>query len=94
VGRLRVPEEIAQGSFAASSSAWFGLFVPSATPKDIVDRLNREVRRIVTQPDVKAQLADFGADSRDWTPRQLVEFTDSEVKKWAMVTEVSGAKVE
>jgi len=74
--------------------SWFGLFLPSGTSKEIVDRLNREVRRIVMQPDVKAHLAQLGADPRDWSPQQIAEFANSEVKKWAKVIQVSGAKVE
>src|SRR5690606_25923122 len=47
------------------AETWFGLFMPAATPKAIVERLNREVRLIVVQPDIKAKLMEFGCELRD-----------------------------
>jgi tripartite-type tricarboxylate transporter receptor subunit TctC len=76
------------------AETWFGLFMPAATPKAIVERLNREVRLIVVQPEVKAQLEEFGCELRDLSPEQLQAFTASEVSKWARVIAVSGAKLE
>jgi tripartite-type tricarboxylate transporter receptor subunit TctC len=78
----------------AQAETWFGLFMPAATPKEIVERLNREVRQIVQQPDVKSKLIEFGCDVRDMNVQQLQRFTEGEVKKWAHVIEVSGAKLE
>jgi tripartite-type tricarboxylate transporter receptor subunit TctC len=79
---------------AVETTSWFGLFVPAGTPGDIVERLNREVRRIVVQPEVKAQLTQLGAESRDWSVAQLQDYTRAEVEKWAKVIQVSGAKVD
>ncbi len=76
------------------AETWFGLFIPAGTPRDIVERLNREVRQIVQQPDVRAKLIEFGCDLRDMDVAQLQQFTEFEVKKWAHVIEVSGAKVD
>ncbi|RYE40609.1 MAG: tripartite tricarboxylate transporter substrate binding protein [Hyphomicrobiales bacterium] len=76
------------------AETWFGLFMPAATPRDIVERLNREARLIVQQPDVKAKLMEFGCDLRDMDTVQLQAFTASEVRKWARVIEVSGAKLD
>lgn len=68
--------------------------MPAATPADIVTRLNREVRRIVAEPETRAKLLEMGAVPEDWDHAQLVAFTDAEVKKWAKVIQVSGAKVD
>jgi tripartite-type tricarboxylate transporter receptor subunit TctC len=76
------------------TTSWFGLFVASGTPPEIVERLNRESRRIVTQPDVRSQLEQLGADPRDWSPQQLADYTRAEVEKWARVIQVSGARVD
>lgn len=76
------------------AETWFGLFLPAGTPKDVVERLNREVRQIVLQPDVRAKLVEFGCELRDMDVAQLQRFTESEVKKWAHVIEVSGAKLD
>jgi tripartite-type tricarboxylate transporter receptor subunit TctC len=73
---------------------WFGLFMPSATPRPVVERLNREVRQIVMQPDVKAKLAEFGCDLRDMDVAQVQQYTASEVKKWAHVIQASNIKLD
>ncbi|WP_326535701.1 Bug family tripartite tricarboxylate transporter substrate binding protein [Pseudorhodoferax sp.] len=79
---------------AVEAETWFGLFVPAGTPPAVVERLNREVRGIVVQPEVKARLTEFGAELRDWDAAQVQAFTASEVRKWARVVEASGAKVD
>jgi len=76
------------------TTSWFGLFVATGTPPEIVDRLNREARKIVMQPDVREKLSQLGAEPRDWSTQQLVDYTRSEVDKWAKVIEVSGARVD
>lgn len=76
------------------AETWFALFMPAATPREIVERLNHEVRLIVVQPDVKAKLLEFGCELRDLSTAQLQAFTEAEVKKWARVIQVSGAKLE
>jgi tripartite-type tricarboxylate transporter receptor subunit TctC len=76
------------------AETWFALFMPAATPKELVERLNREVRQIVVQPDVRAKLVEFGCDLRDMSVPQLQGFTDGEVKKWAHVIDVAGIKLD
>lgn len=76
------------------AETWFGLFMPAGTPRPIVERLNREVRQIVVQPDVQAKLVEFGCVLRDMDVAELQRFTEAEVKKWAHVITVSGAKVD
>jgi tripartite-type tricarboxylate transporter receptor subunit TctC len=50
---------------------WQALFAPRGTPKEIVDRLNAEINRILTDPDIKQKLLDQGADV---TPISVAEF--------------------
>lgn len=76
------------------AETWFGLFLPAATPAAVVERLNREVRQIVTQPDVRAKLLEFGCDLRDMDLPTLQRFTEGEVRKWAQVIEVGGIKLD
>jgi tripartite-type tricarboxylate transporter receptor subunit TctC len=76
------------------AETWFGLFIPAGTPKDVVERLNREVRKIVVQPDVRAKLVEFGCDLRDMDVAQLQRYTASEVAKWAHVIEVGNIKLD
>jgi tripartite-type tricarboxylate transporter receptor subunit TctC len=68
-----------------ASSAWFGLVAPAATPKDVVARLSAETARILQIPDVKARLADLGAEPIGSTPEQFAAHIKAEIEKWAKV---------
>ncbi len=71
---------------------WYGLFAPASTPRAIVDKLNREVARILTLPDVKQRFAALGAEPGSGTPQQFGAFVDAEIAKWSKVVADSGAK--
>ncbi|HUQ74640.1 MAG TPA: tripartite tricarboxylate transporter substrate binding protein [Burkholderiales bacterium] len=73
---------------------WNGLLAPAATPRDIVSRVHTDVIRILRMPDVRDQLTAQGADIVGNTPEQFAAWIRVEVKKWAEVIRVSGAKVD
>jgi tripartite-type tricarboxylate transporter receptor subunit TctC len=76
------------------ASAWFGLFAPTGTPADIVDRIHGEVARIVTLPDIRKQYANLGLAPVSNTPAEYSAFVSREVAKWAKVVKASGAKAD
>jgi tripartite-type tricarboxylate transporter receptor subunit TctC len=49
---------------------WNGIFAPAKTPKDIIDRLNKEVISAVRHPDVMKRLSDLGAEAVGSTPAE------------------------
>jgi tripartite-type tricarboxylate transporter receptor subunit TctC len=71
---------------------WYGLFAPAGTPPEIVEKLSREVARIVQLPDVKQRFATLGAEPVGNTPQQFKAFLDEEIAKWTKVIDQSGAK--
>jgi tripartite-type tricarboxylate transporter receptor subunit TctC len=73
---------------------WYGLFAPAGTPRAIVDKLNREVVRILQLPDVRQRFATLGAEPVGDTPAQFGAFVESEIAKWSKVVADSGAKAE
>lgn len=73
---------------------WYGLFAPAGTPKDIVDKISREVVRTVQMPDVKKRFASLGADAAGNTPEQFASFIDAEIAKWDKVVKESGTKID
>ena len=75
-------------------STWFGMFAPSATPKDIIGRLNGEVRKIVQLPDVRAQLISQGADPIGSTPEEFKAYIQSELVKWEKAVKAIGVRIE
>ena len=73
---------------------WIGLMAPAATPKPIIDRLNREVQKILAMPDVKAAWGKQGATTMHMTPAEFDKFLREDIEKWAKVVKISGAKVD
>jgi tripartite-type tricarboxylate transporter receptor subunit TctC len=73
---------------------WYGLFVRAGTPREIVNRLNTEVRRIVGTPQVRESLAAQGSNPVTGTPDELASHVKAELAKWATVVKASGAKID
>jgi tripartite-type tricarboxylate transporter receptor subunit TctC len=76
------------------ATSWHGVFVPAATPRPIVDKINAEVRRIFELPEVKARLVEIGAVPSPMTPDEFSAFIKAERDKWQDVVKTSGAKIE
>ena len=74
--------------------SWQGLFVPAGTPPAIVQKLNAEVRRIFTLPDVREKLVALGTEVATTTPEEFVAFIRDEIAKWEKVVKASGARVD
>lgn len=75
-------------------SAWYGVFAPAGTPKDIVAKLNAEIVKILQVPTVSKHLSEIGAEPVGSTPEQFRDFVTSEVAKWRKVVRDSGMAVE
>lgn len=65
--------------------AWYGVFAPSRTPRDIVAKLNQEINRILTLSDVKERLAGLGAQPVGGSPEDFRRFQESEMQRWGKV---------
>jgi tripartite-type tricarboxylate transporter receptor subunit TctC len=73
---------------------WNALFAPAGTPPEAVKKLNEEANKAVTDPAVKAKLAEFSATVVASTPEELGKFVVAEIAKWAPIVKASGAKVD
>ena len=73
---------------------WQGVFAPRATPRDVVVRLNAEINRIITQPEITAKLRDDGADVTPLRVDQFSAFVKAESEKYLKIIEQSGVKPE
>jgi tripartite-type tricarboxylate transporter receptor subunit TctC len=65
--------------------SWNGLAAPAGTPKPIIDKLNREVNKILSMPEVRKQLQSLGGDPIGGTPEEFARFVDKEIKQWGAV---------
>jgi tripartite-type tricarboxylate transporter receptor subunit TctC len=75
-------------------SLWQGIFAPRATPKDVVARLNAEINKVITQPDIAAKLKDDGAVATPMTVAQFTSFVKAESDKYLEIIKQSGVKPE
>jgi tripartite-type tricarboxylate transporter receptor subunit TctC len=75
-------------------SLWQGVFAPRATPKEVVARLNAELNRIVTQPEIRERLRNEGADVIPLAVDQFAAFVKSESEKYLNIIKQSGVKPE
>lgn len=74
--------------------AWYGVAAPGGTPKDIVNRLNREIARALALPDVRERLASLGIDPAPSSPEQFAAFIAKDIANYARVVKMTGAKGE
>jgi tripartite-type tricarboxylate transporter receptor subunit TctC len=73
-------------------SAWYGIGAPKNTPAAIVDRLNAEINAGLTDPKLKARLADLGSSAFVVSPADFGKFIANETEKWAKVVKFAHIK--
>jgi tripartite-type tricarboxylate transporter receptor subunit TctC len=72
----------------------YGLLAPAGTPREIVDRLGVELRKLVDLPEVQKQIHNEGGDPLTSTPAEYAADIDKEEKKWGGLVKKLGLKVE
>ena len=80
------------GVSSYSAYAWIGLVVPSATPKDIVAKLNKEIAAILNLPEIRARLENDGSGIVASTPEAFGAHIRAELVKWEKVVRSAGIK--
>ena len=76
------------------ATSWFGLLAPAGTSTDIVNRIQQEVAKAIATAAVKEKLLAQGAIGSGNTSQEFAHLIDTEIRKWAAVVKVSGAKVD
>jgi tripartite-type tricarboxylate transporter receptor subunit TctC len=74
--------------------AWGGIVGPAHLPREIVTRLNAEIRAALASPAVRERFKALGAETDPSTPEEFRELARRETAKWAQVVKFSGAKVD
>ena len=92
--RLAGPALIAETVPGIEFSSWLGLAMPPATPRQIVDRINREIRAALALPDVEKRLAEGGNVASPLTPEEMRRKIAGDIARWSRVIETAGIKTE
>jgi tripartite-type tricarboxylate transporter receptor subunit TctC len=88
-----VPTVAEAGVPGYEATIWLGVMAPAGTPKQIIDKLNAEIGKVVSRPDVKQAWAKQGAVPMLMSPSEFDRYLRADIEKWAEVVKVSGAKV-
>ncbi|MGH8618028.1 MAG: tripartite tricarboxylate transporter substrate binding protein [Burkholderiales bacterium] len=75
-------------------AGWYGVLAPAKTPRPLVDKLNREIVRILKSPEIQSKLAADGSEAVGNTPEQFGAHIKAEIAKWARVVKDAGIKAE
>jgi tripartite-type tricarboxylate transporter receptor subunit TctC len=76
------------------ANGWYGIVAPAGTPREIVARLNAEIRRIVATPELRARLDAEGAIPAADTPEAFAAFIASEIARWGAVVRRAGIEMQ
>jgi tripartite-type tricarboxylate transporter receptor subunit TctC len=89
-----IPSMTEAGRPAFDLIPWNAIFAPANTPRPIVQRLNAELRRIISDPKVKERLAGLGFDAFASTPEELDAFVREDLAKWTKWVREAGIEPE
>jgi len=89
-----VPTVAESGYPGYEATNWYAFLAPAKTPRDVVERLNREIVKALNAPDVRALLHKQGVEPTPTTPAELARTIERELDTWGKVVKASGMKAE
>jgi tripartite-type tricarboxylate transporter receptor subunit TctC len=75
-------------------TSYAAVFAPASTPKEVLARLNTEMRKIVDSKEVKGRLAEMGFDAFSSSPEQLGQFIQEQLVLWTRLIKESGIEAQ
>ena len=87
-----MPTVAESGVKGYEATIWLGIMAPAGTPRQVVDRLNAEVTKIVNRPEVRKTWQEQGAVPMSMTHAEFDRYLNADIAKWAKVVKVSGAR--
>jgi tripartite-type tricarboxylate transporter receptor subunit TctC len=88
-----VPTMDEAGVKGYDATIWLGLLAPPGTPRDIVDKLNTSITKILSTPDARKLMASAGVDVATSSPEEFASLMQSELERWGKVVRETGATV-
>ncbi|MCC6212469.1 MAG: tripartite tricarboxylate transporter substrate binding protein [Burkholderiales bacterium] len=89
-----VPTIAEAGLAGYEASAWYGLFAPAGTPREVVARLNAEAVRALRRTDVRDKLLAIGGEPAGTTPEEFSSFIAAEIGKWKKVVQEAKIRLD
>jgi tripartite-type tricarboxylate transporter receptor subunit TctC len=89
-----VPTVAEAGVPGYESDIWLGLAAPAHTPGDIVERINRDVRKVMALPDVIDKLAEQGIEPLTSSPAEMAKLVASDAARWSKVIKEAGIRAD
>jgi tripartite-type tricarboxylate transporter receptor subunit TctC len=89
-----VPTAAEAGMPAFEVTTWYGVLAPAGTPRNVVNRLNAELVRIMHSPEMKEKLAATGTDPLTSTPEEFAAYIRREIAKWGDVVRKANLKAD
>jgi tripartite-type tricarboxylate transporter receptor subunit TctC len=87
-----VPTPKEAGIAGTESPLWFGLWGPARMSPDLVNKINADVRKALSDPKVKERLVNGGNETMDMSPQEFSKLVRSEIEDYARVLKAAGVK--
>jgi tripartite-type tricarboxylate transporter receptor subunit TctC len=88
-----VPAIAEAGVPGYDATIWLGLLAPPGTPRDVVQKLNAEITKVLSQPEARKLMASAGVDVATSTPEEFGRLMQRELERWGKVVRDTGAQV-
>jgi tripartite-type tricarboxylate transporter receptor subunit TctC len=89
-----VPTASEAGVPGYEATIWLGVMAPAGTPKDVIDRLNAEIAKIIAKPTIRDAWLKQGAVPMTMSPTQFETYMKGDIDKWAKVINQAGIKMQ
>ncbi|MBC7780895.1 MAG: tripartite tricarboxylate transporter substrate binding protein [Proteobacteria bacterium] len=76
------------------ATSWYGFMAPAGTSREIINRMNAEVRKVLRLPDIRARYSELGIEPIEGTPEQYGAYIAAEIKRWGAVIKSAQVKVD
>lgn len=89
-----IPTFAEQGYPDVIASSWLAVLAPAKTPQGVVDKLNRNIAEVLTEPAVRKQIAEYGMEPDTMSPAQLNRYFEAETARWSKVIKAGNIRIE